>query len=225
MNILVLAPHPDDETLGAGGAIAKHVAAGDRVSVAVLTGHGDSPHPLWPKERWEEVRAECKLACDVLGVHQLLFRELPTACLDNTPAWQTNGQVHEVIEEVAPDQLYIPFASDLHRDHAAIAYAASVAARPYLPLGKALKRVVAYETLSETHLAPAYLEAAFQPTLFVDISEFLPVKLKAMECYASQLQSDMHPRSLRSLRALASLRGAHIGVESAEAFVVLRELG
>ncbi len=72
MNILVLAPHPDDETLGVGGAIAKHVAAGDHVSVAVLTGHGDSPHPLWPKDRWEEVRAECKLACDVLGAHQLL---------------------------------------------------------------------------------------------------------------------------------------------------------
>lgn len=225
MNILILAPHPDDEVLGAGGTIAKHVAAGDCVTVAVLTGHGDTPHPIWPKTAWDTVRGECKEAATVLGVSQLIFSELPAACLDNIPSWQTNKSVQEIIEETDPEQLYIPFAGDLHRDHGAIAYAASVVARPYLPTGKAIKRIVAYETLSETHLAPAYLEPAFQPTYFVDISEYLELKLKAMQCYNSQLKDDWNPRSLRALTALAHLRGSHIGVESAEAFIILRELG
>jgi len=222
MTILVLAPHADDEVLGAGGSIAKSAAAGERVVVAVMTGHGEEKHPLWPRESWDSIRKECRAACDILGVSELMFRELPAACLDHFPVWKINQVVAEVVQEVEPDEIYVPFPHDLHQDHQAISYAAIVAVRPYLPLGRKVKRVLAYEILSGTNLAPPYLPS-FQPTVFVDISEHLERKLEAMRAYRSQLQPDNQPRSIEGLRALARLRGAHIGTSAAEAFVLLRE--
>lgn len=223
MTILVIAPHADDEVLGVGGTIARLVAEGRKAVVAVLTGHGESAHPLWAPETWDTIRGEAQKSCELLGVSKLIFRELPAACLDYSPAWKINQTVTEVIREVAPEQIYVPFSHDLHQDHQAIAYAAMVATRPYLPLGKQIKRILAYETLSETHLAAPYLAPAFQPNVFVDVSSHLERKLDAMRAYASQLQADHLPRSIEGLRALARLRGTHIGVDAAEAFILLRE--
>ena len=81
----------------------------------------------------------------------------------------------------------MPFAFDLHKDHGAIAYGVSVAARPYLASARNIRRVLAYETLSETHLAPPYLAPAFQPNVFVDVSAQIDRKLEAVRTYASQL--------------------------------------
>lgn len=223
MTILVLAPHADDEVLGMGGSIARFAAAGRHVVVAVLTGHGDGPHPLWPPETWDTVRSEAKDAARVLGVSALLFRELRAAALDLTPIWQVNQVVVDLIQETEPNEIYLPFAHDLHKDHQTIAYAASVATRSYLPTSRRIKRILAYETLSETHLASPYMFPAFQPSVFVDISNHIGTKLEAMRSYRSQLQPDPLPRSISALSALAALRGSHIGVQAAEAFVMIRE--
>lgn len=223
MTILVLAPHADDEVLGVGGTMAREVNAGQRVVLAVLTGHGDEPHPLWPASHWNNVRVECCNAAKALGVTEVLFRELPAACLDVTPAWKINKVIDDLIREVQPSELYLPFQFDLHKDHAAVAYGVYVAARPYLKRVTGIRRVLAYETLSETHLAPPYLSPAFQPNVFIDITKTLQKKLDAMSAYKSQIQPDGLPRSVATLRALATLRGAHIGCVAAEGFVLLGE--
>lgn len=223
MTILILSPHADDEVLGVGGTIARYASEGKKVVVAVLTGHGEEKHPLWKPETWNNIRSEAKNACDILGVSELIFRDLPAACLDTTPAWKTNQTVTDVIKEVQPSEIYVPFCHDLHQDHGAISYAAMVATRPYLPIGQKVKRVLAYETLSETHLAAPYLAPAFQPNVFIDISEHLEKKLLAMRAYASQLQEDHLPRSIAALSALSRFRGTHIGKTAAEAFILLRE--
>jgi len=223
MTVLVIAPHADDEVLGMGGTIARLADTGNQVVVAVLTGHGDEPHPLWPPATWETIRAECGRAAQVLSVSEVTFRELPAAMLDHHPGWRTNAAVESLLDEYRPVQLFLPFPFDLHLDHRVLSYSATVAARPYLERAQRLRRVAAYETLSETHLAPPYLAPGFQPNLFVDISETLERKLTAMSMYESQLQPDGLPRSLASLRALATLRGAHIGCQAAEAFVIMGE--
>lgn len=223
MTILVFAPHADDEVLGMGGVISKYTAAGERVVLAVMTGHGDEPHPLWPKDSWTLIRAECLAAAKVLGITEVKFFELPAACLDTTPVWKVNNVVSNLIAELQPTVVYVPFAFDLHKDHAAIAYAVNVATRPYLPSAKNIVRVLAYETLSETHLASPYLYPSFQPNIYIDISVNLPVKLGAMSEYKSQLQPAGMPRSLATIEALARVRGAHIGTSAAEAFVLLGE--
>lgn len=223
MTILVIAPHADDEVLGMGGTIARFAVQGKKVVIAVITGHGEVPHPIWPKETWDKIRQECRASAKVLGAAEVIFLELPAACLDVTPAWQINSAIEKVIAQVSPNIIYVPFAYDLHKDHGSIAYAVTVAARPYLSRAKKVERVLAYETLSETHLAPPYLAPAFQPNVFVDITETLDAKLDAMRVYESQLQEDHLPRSIAALKALATLRGTHIGCNAAEGFVLLGE--
>ena len=223
MTVLVIAPHADDEVLGMGGTIARLTQEGERVVVAVMTGHGEEPHPLWPRSTWERVRDECRRAAAVLGVTELAFRELPAAMLDSHPGWQTNAAVDDLVQEFEPTEVFLPFAFDLHRDHGALAYAATVATRPYLRQRRGIKRVAAYETLSETHLSPPYLAPSFQPNLFVDVTATLDQKMEAMAMYETQLQAEGQPRSLASLRALATMRGAHIGSAAAEAFVTIGE--
>lgn len=223
MTILVIAPHADDEVLGMGGVISKYTAEGENVVLAVLTGHGDEPHPLWPKDNWTLIRNECLAAAKVLGITEVKFFELPAACLDTTSAWKINSVIVQLIADVQPTVIYVPFAFDLHKDHAAIAYAVNVATRPYLPSAKNIVRVLAYETLSETHLASPYLYPAFQPNVYIDVSATLSLKLDAMSAYKSQVQPGGMPRSLATIEALARVRGAHIGSSAAEAFVLLGE--
>lgn len=223
MTILVLAPHADDEVLGMGGSIARWTNEGKRVVLAVLTGHGEGAHPIWPAGVWDIVRQECGDAAKLLGISEVIFKNLPAACLDITPAWQINKLIAELIAVVKPSDVYIPFEFDLHKDHAAVAYGVYVAARPYLANAACIKRVLAYETLSETNLAPPFLAPAFQPNVYVAIEETLVQKLEAMRAYKSQLQPDGMPRSIATLHALATLRGAHIGCKAAEAFMLLGE--
>ncbi len=223
MRILVLAPHADDETIGMGGTIALKREEGHEVFVAILTGHGEKKHPIWPPENWLKVREEAQQAAQILNISKLIFKELPAACLDHIPSWQINKEIDELIKEIKPEELYIPFLFDLHKDHNAISYAATVSARPYLDSSRFIKRIIAYETLSETHLNYSNTCESFQPNIFVNISKSLDKKLEAMNKYKSQIQENNKPRSLDSIKALARLRGSHIGCYAAEAFLLLGE--
>ena len=223
MKILVLAPHADDETLGMGGTISLKGDEGHEVVVAIMTGHGDKEHPLWPRQNWDLIRKEAKEAAKILNVSRLIFKELPAVCIDSIPSWQVNSEVNNIIQEVQPDELYVPFFYDLHKDHNAIAYAALVAARPYLNSSNFIKRILAYETLSETHLNYANTNKSFDPNVYVNISNTLEKKLEAFNKYQSQIQKNNQPRSLENIKNLARLRGSHIGCFAAEAFILLGE--
>lgn len=224
MCTLVIAPHADDEVMGVGGTLARKIHDNEKVVVAIITGHGDSgPHPIWPKKYWETIRCEAREAANILGGYEIIFQELPASCLDHTPAWKINSVVSDVIAQVKPTEIYLPFIHDLHFDHGKIAYAGQVACRPYLAVGKTLQKILYYETLSETDLAPPYMYPSFSPNVHVDVSQFLPKKLEAMACYKSQLQSSNSPRSLSLIEAKARVRGAYIGVHSAEAFFCVHE--
>lgn len=224
MRVLVVAPHADDETVGAGGTIARHVREGDEVMVAVMTGPGPGRHPVLPHETWGTVRAEAAKAAQVLGVAEFVFRELPAVLVPDQPVWEVNREAAGVLEQYAPDVLYVPFPFDLHLDHRAIFYAFSVAWRPTTEVGRGVRAIYAYETPSETHWNPAYLEPGFTPNVFVDISEDLDVKLRALACYESQLSPFPHFRSLQAVEHQAGWRGAQMGMNAAEAFVGIRHL-
>jgi LmbE family N-acetylglucosaminyl deacetylase len=99
-------------------------------------------------------------------------------------------------------------------------YATLVACRPIH--NRSVKKLLSYETLSETEWSPPFGEEAFVPTVFIDISDYLQAKLEAMACYASQLQAPPNPRALESLENLAKMRGSVIGTAAAEAFMLVR---
>lgn len=224
VNVLVIAPHADDETIGLGGAIARHAAEGDVVTVAIVTGHGSEPHPLWPRATWDRVRAEARQAMAILGVRELLFEEVPAVLVAEQPAWQLNATTAKLVEHARPDVLYVPFPYDLHKDHREIFHSLSVSWRPSSPIGRGIREIYCYEVLSETHWNIPYVEPGFLPNAFVDISAHLDTKLRALACYESQLRPSPDPRSIEAVRALAVLRGHQMGMSAAEALVTVRLL-
>ena len=204
MTILVFAPHADDEVLGVGGTIARHVADGDEVVLAVLTGSGDDIHPLWPESLWEAIRRECINSSKILGISDVIFENLPAACLDSTSAWKINSAIENIILKVQPSIIYTPFLHDLHKDHSAIAYGVHVATRSYLKSASSIKKVLAYETCQNSYRSTS-LSQSFQPNVFVNIEPTLDVKIEAMKAYESQLQPDGLPRSIATIKALLPL--------------------
>ncbi len=222
MSILVIAPHADDETLGMGGTIARLGSEGREVNVAVMTGPGAEPHPIWPHEVWDVIRAEAAEAAKVLGVARLEFEELPAVCVPDLPVHALNKAVSDMIARFDPEELYLPYYHDLHGDHQAIAYAALVHARAYLERSRRIRLIAMYETPTETHLFPGQLAPPFAPNFWVDVSDTIETKLRAWECYRSQQQAGDTPRSAAAVKALAVMRGAEIGAAAAEAFMLLR---
>jgi len=224
MKVLVVAPHADDETFGMGGTIARHAREGDEVTVAVLTGHGEGKHPLWPRELWDEIRAEARNAYRVLGVEHVVFEEIPAVGVADAPVWQVNQITQRIIDDAEPASLYVPFPFDLHKDHREICHSCSVAWRPCGNTGRGIKEIYCYEVVSETHWNIPYVEAGFLPNAWVDIEDFLETKLEALRCFESQLKPFPEARSLETVRSLARFRGSQVGVAAAEAFVQIRSL-
>lgn len=220
--VLVVAPHADDETLGMGATIAKLAELGDEVVIAVVTGMGPPPHPLWSAEVFARVRTEAVRAADLLGAARLVFRDLPAAMLDTVSAAETNAVVSDLVREFAPNELFLPYLHDLHGDHRAVTYAGLVGTRPYLVSEP--RKVYMYETPTETHLFPGAVQPGFVPNVWVDVSATIDKKLAAWGCYESQHHGSITPRSDSAIRALATWRGAQIGVASAEAFLLTQEL-
>lgn len=214
MRVLVIAPHNDDEVLGVGGTIAKHVANGDEVTVCEVTS-GD-------KELWELIVTEAKDAHQVLGVSDFECLHLPVVRLNVTDTIELNGKFEKVVQKIKPEIVYIPHKGDMHSDHQETANAAMVALRPYS--NPQLKAIYAYETLSETEWNIPSVENAFIPDTWNDISEYIEIKMNAMRCYKSQLYNFPHPRSEEAIEALAKLRGSTVGVRYAESFMTIRRI-
>lgn len=219
MNVLVIAAHPDDEILGCGGVMARHVADGDEVHVLIAT---RGIPELYPHEDIEQTRKESRAAQQILGVAGLRFLDFPAPQLDSVPQHQIADAIRQEVDRTRAKTLYIPHRGDIHTDHRIVFLASLVAARPLDACS--VRSIFCYETLSETEWAPPFVEDVFIPTQFVDISKHLETKLSAMACYKSQLKTEPHPRSLESIERLARIRGATVSVAAAEAFAVVRNV-
>lgn len=215
MKVLVIAPHNDDEVLGVGGTIAKHVSKGHEVYVCEVTVGKN-------EERAKVIKNEALKAHKILGVKETYFLDLPVVGLTTMPMIELNRAIHDVTQKVRPDIAYIPHKGDMHKDHAMVAESAMVALRPVD--SPQVKAIYAYETLSETEWNIPSVDNTFIPNVFVDITETIDMKIEAMKCYESQLYDFPHPRSLTAIRSLSEVRGSTICVENAEAFMLIRSI-
>jgi LmbE family N-acetylglucosaminyl deacetylase len=215
--ILVIAPHPDDETLGAGGSIAKFSSRGDHVFVLVVSGHLP---PLYTREQYETTVREARAAFGILGVAASRFLEIPATMVANEPHHSLNKEIFSVVAELEPHLVLCPFP-DRHVDHGAVFGSVMVATRP-VGVGAGIELIAAYETLSETHWNAPHIEPNFVPNLVVDISEYEERKARALACYKSQVPPFPSPRSLEAALALARFRGTQAGFAAGEAFHVVR---
>ena len=215
--ILVVAPHPDDETLGVGGTIAKCVASGHRVTVAFVSGHLP---PLYPREAYDRTVREATAALAILGVQETLTLEIPATFVGAELVHVLNGRIGSVVAESRPDVVLTCFP-DRHIDHRVIFESVMVATRP-VGDARAIEMVAAYETLSETHWNAPFVEANFTPNWVVDVTAHIDQKLRALACYESQVSPFPGSRSVEAVEALAKFRGTQAGFAFGEALQILR---
>lgn len=217
--VLVVAAHPDDEVLGMGGTIARHVDGGDRVTVIWVTdgsSHQYREHPEILKRKY----AEGVAALELLGVHDCIKAGLPDMRLDMVEHVAVNAVIEEAIAATRADIVYAPLP-DLNRDHRAVFESTAVAARP-IP-GASVRRFLAYPV-------PSSAEGASPGTIglnqgwFTDITSTLERKIKAFAEHRTETRDWPHPRSTRSIRAQAEAYGSTIGVAAAEVFALIRAL-
>ncbi|MEO0049646.1 MAG: PIG-L deacetylase family protein [candidate division WOR-3 bacterium] len=213
--ILVIAPHPDDETIGAGGTIARYVAEGNEVFLCIVT-QGYSPP--WPEDTVETQRKQVAEVQKVLGIKQVFFLGFPTVKLNTVPYMELTSALQRVVDEVKPEIVYTSSACDVNQDHRIVFEATLVATRP-LP-GNIVRRLLCYEVGPTVRFA----NTPFLPNVYVDISNFLDKKLEAMACYKTELKEFPHPRSLEGLKLIARERGLSMGLKAAECFQLIREI-
>ncbi len=216
--VLVIAVHPDDETLGCGGTLLKHKFQGDELFWLIATDavkeYGVDSSVI--KQCNKEINLVSK-AYGFKGVYEL---HLPVKRVDTVPIVELVEKITAVIKRVKPDTIYLPFHGDAHSDHRYLFLAACGCVKTFRhPF---IKTVLMMETISETEFAPALKENAFIPNYFVDITRYFNGKLKIMSIYKKEMQKHPFPRSKENIKALATLRGATASCKFAESFMLLK---
>ncbi len=218
--VLIVAVHPDDETLGCGGTLLKHKANGDEIHWLIATDVKESEG--FKRELIERREAEIKKVSKMYGFNSTHRLGLSTMRVDEYSMSELIGTISKVIIDVKPSIIYLPFKGDVHSDHRKIFEAAYACTKSFrYPF---VKKIYMVETLSETEFAPSTKEDSFIPNVFVDISELMDKKLEIIKVFESEIAEHPFPRSIRNLKALATLRGATAGCEYAESFVLLKEI-
>lgn len=217
--VMVVAPHPDDETLGCGGTVLRHIEQGDAVYWLIVTHISEDLG--FSEERVERRDREIEQVASKYGMSRTINLGFPATRLDTQPMSMLVEAVGEVVREVEPELMYLPYRNDIHTDHAVVFDAVASCSKWFRY--PSVQRVLVYETLSETDFALDPSADGFRPNVFCNVTGNVDEKIDIMEIYESETGVHPFPRSEPTIRALATLRGAASGFEAAEAFMLLRE--
>ena len=215
--ILCIAPHSDDETLGCGGTLLRHIAEGDEVYWCIVT---EAKPPVITQTDVKRRAAQIQAVAEYYGFSETHSLGFPAASLSELPERDIIEALKSMMTDIDPGVIYLNNGTDAHSDHAIVFRTAMSALKPFRT-GKAVRRILTYETISETEQAPG---KAFSPNVFTDITETIEGKLDAFAHYQTEIQACPLPREATAIRALARFRGATIAVEYAEAFMLIREV-
>ncbi len=213
-NVLIIAPHPDDEVLGAGGVLAR-LAASDadcRINILYVTRRST---PIWKTEQVELQEQSFKNIVKLLGAQKYCL-DYPDIGLEQVPHRQLNDSIAHVVRQVQPTTAFIPHRGDLNLDHRIVAESSLVALRPKV---YPVRRILSYEVLSTTEKSIS----PFEPNVFYDISDFMNRKIELCETYLSEINNGDPDRTSENIRAVARNRGIAAGCKFAEAFQLIRE--
>lgn len=217
-SILIIAPHMDDEVLGCGGTIARHVENGDALSVCFIA-HRIYNHKF-DKAKNDVEKHHAENAKKILGYKESVFFDLKDERLD-VSIQDILIPLEEYIYKIKPDIVYCPFRGDNNQDHRAVFDAARIAARP--SAAAFIKKLLMYEVPSSTEQSPPLPENAFLPNYYVNITKYIDKKIEAYRCYETEKRQYPHPRSEDAIKILAQKRGIEIGFNYAESFMILRD--
>lgn len=217
MKVLVIAAHPDDETLGAGATIAKFAKQGHKVRILIF---GEGP---LAREQVDtaSVKRQANNAITTLGAKLIGVLGYPDNQLDKFALLELARKIEKEIENFSPELVLTHHFGDLNQDHRQIANATFIACRP---VSNKCAELWCYEVLSSTDwiIAP---QDRFNPNLFVKIDEACwKLKMRALNEYKSELRDFPHSRSTEAIEALSRVRGVQAGVARAEAFWLARKV-
>ena len=218
-SVLIVAPHPDDETLGCGGTLLRHISEEDQVHWLIMTTITEESGFIKSRvdSRAKEI-TQVALNYQFSSIHQEKF---VTTCLDTYPNSELITSISESVNRLQPEIIYTPYRNDVHSDHAAVFDAVAACTKSFRY--PSVKKVRAYETLSETEFSINPEDSGFKPNLWVDISDYLDKKIQIMKLYDKEMGEHPFPRSEQNIRALATYRGAVAGCVAAESFMSLIE--
>ncbi len=220
MRTLVVAPHPDDEILGPGGTLLRRKSEGGTVGWLVVTAMASSQ--VVDQRKIQARQKEIDNVRSGLGIDQkdTWFFNYPTTLLDTIPLRDIVMSISRAIREFEPEEILVPFWGDAHSDHRVVFDAVAACTKWFrYPF---IKRVLAYETLSETDASIGHRDV-FNPNVFIDISDWLDEKIRILKFYGTELGEFPFPRSEAAVRALSQVRGVASGFVAAEGFMLLRE--
>jgi len=223
--ILVAAAHPDDEILGVGGTLKKHIQNGDEVYCIIL-GEGVTSRSANREgadlDKLNKLHQDSMKVSKIMGFKEIKFLNLPDNRFDSVDLLDIVKKIEECVEIIKPEIVYTHHYGDLNIDHRKTFEAVMTAARP---IGEySIKEIYTFETLSSTEWNYQNSQNAFKPTVFIEINETLTCKLEAMSCYETELRDYPHPRSLKSIEIAALKWGTVINEKYCEAFELVRKI-
>ena len=235
MNILIIAPHPDDEVLGMGGTIKKLTKNKNQVKIVFMaTGiaarrsinfKNSSNYKITKNQQKviekqiATIKIHAKKAAKVLGVSDIEFLGYPDNEMDMISNLELTKSVEKIIQKYKPEVVYTHTPFDLNVDHISCYNAVLTATRPKKNV--IVKKVISFEVPSSTEWN---FTSVFAPNTFVDISREISSKIKALECYKTEVENYPHPRSAKALQSIGNRWGTVSGYSVAEAFCLIRHL-
>ena len=211
MNILIIAAHPDDEVLGMGGTIKK-LSKKNKIHLCVVS---EGASAQYDDNKMIQIRKNsCIESGKILGISSYTFLDFPDMQLDSIPHLEINKKLEKVIKKIDPYVVYTTPSNDFNLDHQKVFESTLVVTRP---ISSNVKRLLCYEI-------PTYTKFPFNPSVYVNISKEIKLKIKAFQCYKSEIKKFPHPRSIESIKNLSKLRGMESGLDHAESFSLIREI-
>ena len=218
--VLVIAVHPDDETLACGGTLLKHKSNNDKIHWLIATDIKESEG--FKKSTVEKRKNEINKVENLFNFDSVSKLGLSTTKVDDYSMNSLIEKISSVINKIRPDIIYLPFKGDIHTDHKKIFNAAYSCTKSFrYPF---IKKIYMMETLSETDFSLNIKDESFMPNTFVDISDFMDKKIEIMNLYDGELGNHPFPRSIKNIKALATYRGATAGCDYAESFMLIKEI-
>jgi bacillithiol biosynthesis deacetylase BshB1 len=210
---MCIGAHPDDVEIGMGATVAKMVRGGKRVAIVDLTNGEPTPHGT------PEIRAaESAEAARILGVTRRTLSQSNRYLLDTIEA---RTELAEVIRELRPRLLFVPYPHDSHPDHVAAA-AIATAARFYAKFTKTEMSGEPFYPQRVYRYMAVHQRIVAEPSFIVDVEEDLPTKMAALSAYRSQFSANPGNAGIIDLMTqMAAMWGALGRVGAGEPFFAL----
>ena len=220
MKILVVSPHTDDETLGAGGFLLKHADAGDELYWLNVTNVKEEYG--YTKEEESQGREEIERVAARYRMKEYIDLQLEPAGLDRYRTSELVQMFSGEVRRIQPDIVILPYSNDVHSDHKIVFEAAYSSTKSFRY--PSVTNILCMESISDSVSAPEMCGGGYVPNYYVDISGYLEEKIAIMKEYKNEIKESPFPRNEQAIRGLAKYRAAACNVEYAEAFRVLKEI-